>query len=484
MASHCAISIGISHYSYMDALNYAREDIADLQGYLIEAGFNPVYCLSEESPDVALDGEVALSMKPTLANLQRFLDLRFATPFLQPEDTLWFFFIGHGWHYGNQDYLMPADAHPDLASSNGLAIDALTEYLRKSGTERIVLVLDACHTEIQQFGQGFGTDPKGVITLFSSDFGQISRKLDILKHGSFTCALLNGFRTLGQYQNATIEHLYLFLQEALPKLNRYGLKPPQHPRLQVDPSLSTAMISIPQAKTKPKNWLQQLMLQYKLKATAKTGIPTLVVAQKEEQSAKTWAIAGVSGAAIFAGLVGYLGLQNLNRNAALSPSSSAQTKAKPTPAANSQPPKAASRANQVAPTRLVPNQPDQEVGLGEVPTKRAPRPGVYYTTNPQFTASRREIGKSGDRLCIKLVNGSPSTSIGYSKVMVSSISRRPDGYYIDATKQKLNLGSLYSELSDGKLLWQRLETDVDESGLMGECLTAKTGYVRSYQPGG
>lgn len=483
MASHCAIAIGISQYSYMDALNYAREDIADLQNYLIEAGFNSVYCLSEESPDVALNGEVALSMQPTLANLQRFLDLRFATPFLQPEDTLWFFFIGHGWHYGNQDYLMPADAHPDLASSTALAIDSLTEYLRKSGTERIVLVLDACHTETQQFGQGFGTDPKGVITLFSADFGQISRKLDILKHGSFTCALLNGFRTLGQYQNATLEHLYLFLKESLPKLNRYGLKPPQHPRLQVDSSLSTAMISIPLVKTKPKNWLQQLVLQYKLRATAKTGVPALVISQ-EEQPAKPWAIAGVTGAAICASLVGYLGLQNLNRNAALSPAASAPTKTKPTSTANSQLPKTVNRANQVAPTRLVPNQPDQEAGLGEVPTERTPRPGVYYTTNPQFTASRREIGKSGDRLCIKLVNGSPNTRTGRSKVMVSSISRRPDGYYIDATEQKLNLGSLYSELSDGKLLWQRLETDVDESGLMGECLTAKTGYIRSYQPGG
>jgi hypothetical protein len=80
-----------------------------------------------------------------------------------------------------------------------------------------------------------------------------------------------------------------------------------------------------------------------------------------------------------------------------------------------------------------------------------------------------------------LVNGSPNTSKGESKVVISSLSRRPDGFYIDATAQKLSLGSYYSELSDGKLLWQRLETNVDESGLMGECLTAKAGYVRTYQ---
>ncbi|MGQ9870101.1 hypothetical protein [Leptodesmis sp.] len=109
---------------------------------------------------------------------------------------------------------------------------------------------------------------------------------------------------------------------------------------------------------------------------------------------------------------------------------------------------------------------------------------MYYTTNPQFTASRREIGKSGDRLCIKLVNGPPNSAKGPSKIVVSSVSRRTDGYYIDATGQKLSLGSIYSELSDGKLLWQRLETDVDESGPMGECLTTKTEYVKNDKPGG
>ncbi|MGQ9870100.1 hypothetical protein [Leptodesmis sp.] len=98
---------------------------------------------------------------------------------------------------------MPADGHPDFADSTALSIDSITQYLQNSGTEKIVLVLDACHTETQQFGQGFGTDPSGVITLFSSDYGQISRKLDGLKHGSFTCTLLDGLQTLSKYQNAT-----------------------------------------------------------------------------------------------------------------------------------------------------------------------------------------------------------------------------------------------------------------------------------------
>lgn len=480
MASHWVIAIGISQYNYMDALNYANQDVLALQDYLVKANFNPVYCFSDQSPDVDLNGEVTLSMQPTFANLKRFLDLRFAAPFLQPEDTLWFFFTGHGWHYRNQDYLMPADAHPDFADTTALSIDTLTQYLQNSGTERIVLVLDACHTETQQFGQGFGTDPKGVITLFSTDFGQVSRKLDMLKHGSFTYALLDGLQTLSRYQNATIEHLYLVLKDKLPQLNRYGLKPPQHPRLHVDSAVSPAMIQIPPGKVKNKNWMQRLLLQHKLRRTAKTGVPVLVAT--EQHPAKTWAIAGATGVAICAGLVGYLSLQNPSWMAARSPSS--PTKTGSAPAANTKPTKTATPVNQVAPTRMAPNQPDQEAGLGEVPTERSPRPGIYYTTNPQFTASRREIGKSGDRLCIKLVNGSPNTAKGHSKVVVSSVSRRSDGYYIDATGQKLSLGSLYSELSDGKLLWQRLETDVDETGLMGECLTAKTEYVRSDHPGG
>lgn len=480
MASHWAIAIGISQYSYMDPLKYADRDVEVLQEYLTKANFDTVYCFSEQSPDLVFNGEVTLSMQPTFANLKRFLDLRFTTPFLQPDDTLWFFFIGHGSHYGNQDYLMPADGHPNFADSTALSIDSITQYLRNSGTEKIVLVLDACHTETQQFGQGFGTDPNGVITLFSSDYGQISRKLDGLKHGSFTCALLDGLQTLSKYQNATIEHLYLLLKDTLPKLNRRSLKPPQNPRLRVDPSLSTAMIQIPPTKLKSKNWLQGLFLPDKLKSPGMTGAPALV-ASESQQPAKILAIAGLTGAVICAGVIGYLGLQKPNRSSPSAPST-AQTKMNLATARNST--KTPTQPKQMAPTRMVPNRPDQEAGLGEIPSERSPRPGVYYTTNPQFTASRREIGKSGDRLCIKLVNGSPNTAKGHSKVVVSSVSRRADGYYIDATGQKLSLGSLYSELSDGKLLWQRLETDVDESGLMGECLTAKTEYVKHDKPGG
>jgi hypothetical protein len=480
MANHWAIAIGISQYSQMDSLTYASRDVAALQEYFTQANFRKVYCFSDQSPELSLNGEVTLATQPTLANLQQFLELRFATPFLQPEDTLWFFFVGHGWHYGNQDYLMPADGNPDQADSTALPLNLVAQYLRKSGTQRVVLVLDACHTETQKFGQGFGTDPEGVVTLFSTTFNQTSRKLDALHHGAFTCAFLDSLDVLGQYPGGTIDHLYRLLKDVLPKLNRRYLKPPQEPRLQVDPCLTSELIQLPPVKARQQNWWQRLVLSYRLKSSLKTAVPNLL-ASEHPHPLRGNAIAGLTSMAVAISLLSYIGLERPEWATSLVSSANPPAKSSSPQKPQSPSPKAAIKVNRVAPTRLVPNQPDQEAGLGEVPSERTPRPGVYYTNNPQFTASRREIGKSGDRLCIKLINGSPNTPQGQPKITVSSVSRRSGRFYIDATNQKLSLGSFSSELSDGKLLWQRLETDVDESGLMGECLTAKAGYVRSYQ---
>jgi hypothetical protein len=62
--------------------------------------------------------------------------------------------------------------------------------------------------------------------------------------------------------------------------------------------------------------------------------------------------------------------------------------------------------------------------------------------------------------------------------LVSSIFHRPDGFYVDATQEKIRLGTGYTEFSDSSTTWQRLETNPDSSGLMGECLSSNQRYIR------
>ncbi|MDX2240096.1 MAG: caspase family protein [Leptolyngbyaceae cyanobacterium bins.302] len=268
MASFWAIAVGIHQYQTLNPLPYAELDAKVFSQRLrFAAGVTQVYCLTDTSPDLILDGGACLSSSPTLANLKQFLQLRFSTPFLEPEDTLCFFFSGHGLQFAHQDYLMCADSDPTCAASTAIAVEDLVTCLRRSGTANIMLLLDACHTDFQKFGQGFGTDPKNVITLFSADFHQTSNAIPALRQGAFTHALLEGWQTLSQFENQHWGHLYQDLHDRLPDLNRRYHQSPQVPRLKVDPPLAIEAIPLPNLTATPTELPAPLVAQQLMQET-------------------------------------------------------------------------------------------------------------------------------------------------------------------------------------------------------------------------
>jgi hypothetical protein len=114
--------------------------------------------------------------------------------------------------------------------------------------------------------------------------------------------------------------------------------------------------------------------------------------------------------------------------------------------------------------------------------QKAPKPGVYYSANPIFGTFRREIAKQDSRMCIKIVDGSAASNPKQrSHVIVSSLSPRQDGFFIDANQEKLNLSSVYTEFSDHKSTWRQLEPNVNIEGLMKECLASKKPFVRQIE---
>lgn len=116
--------------------------------------------------------------------------------------------------------------------------------------------------------------------------------------------------------------------------------------------------------------------------------------------------------------------------------------------------------------------PDQEL------YQRSPKPGIYYAVNPELAASRREIVGSGDRFCIKLVN---AVTPEKTQTMISSLSLRNDGIYIDATAEKLAFDRTYSQMTDRTGTWELLEGKQERSGTMEECLATKANFVRQVQ---
>jgi formylglycine-generating enzyme required for sulfatase activity len=89
----------------------------------------------------------------------RFLQKQFETPLLQPGDNLWFFFAGHGRRYQDKDYLMLPDSDPSNVGETAVSVDYVTERLRRSGADNVVLLLDACRdAEIERLNKKYQTD--------------------------------------------------------------------------------------------------------------------------------------------------------------------------------------------------------------------------------------------------------------------------------------------------------------------------------------
>jgi Caspase domain len=461
MASHLAIAIGVSDYISMEPLPYAKRDAHAVQKFLTkDAKFKQLFYFADDSPNATLNEGITISTQPTFDNLKRFFQMRFAVPFLEPDDTLWFFFSGHGLNYGSRDYLLPSDADPEQADLTAIAIDDIVDCLKRSGTHNIVLLLDACHSEKQQFGQGFGTDPEGVITLFSANYNQISSQVSPLGKGTFTHALIEGWAALADFRNATLDHLYLYLSDRLPKLTRQYNLPAQTPRLQVEPPLAIAAIPLPHAKVR-QGLLQRLFLHRQIKSALKGATPLSPIRAISLSNL----VMGSVGVAVLFGGIGSTFYQGSN---ATKPASTKVAKVYPQP-------KKQTTRDQINPLTAQSNP--AEANLDQNGLMRPPKVGRYYAEDPKFSASRREIAKKGTRFCIRKVDGAPAPAVN-KQTTISSLSLRRDGYYVDATQEKIRLGAVYTEFADSNTTWQRLETDVDESGLMGDCLTSSRQYMR------
>jgi hypothetical protein len=452
MATHWAIAIGIHHYSQLDAIPNAALDAASIRDFFAEAGSpRQVYYFAEDASPVTLEG-ATLETRPTLANLQQFFQVRFAQPFLSPEDTLWFFFSGHGLNSGPQDYLLPQDADPSNAETTAIALDDIATYLRRSGTANIVMLLDACHTETQQFGQGFGTEPHGVISLFGSNFGQTSSYIYSLGHHAFTHALLEGLQRMAGFRHATLDHLELYLRDRLPKLTQRYQLPVQHPRLHVDPSLSSAAIAMPCIAT-ARSPFQRLLAVLPGWAT-------------DERNGRTIGVATALATVAIGTGTGYLFYLNQNSTPASRLAWAGANSSRQTTASTSSSPVSANPSTSQTPTTV-------DAAVAATATLK---PGRYYAEAAKLSTSRREVATQGARMCIKKIDGGATAAVS-PQVMVSSVSRRPDGFYIDATQEKLRLGNLLAEFSDRVATWQRVETDPDMTGAMGDCLASSRRFV-------
>ncbi|WP_414564981.1 MULTISPECIES: SUMF1/EgtB/PvdO family nonheme iron enzyme [unclassified Anabaena] len=249
MAKNWAIAIGINQYDYLQPLNYAKRDAQLMQQFLRqEVGCENIYFFSDDSPDIA-----GKSTRPNRANLLRVLRQLFEISFMGAGDNFWFFFSGHGIRHAGRDYLMPCDGDPEDIENTGIAINYVTERLRRCGADNVVLILDACRSLATRGGEGIGRQAaekarqQGVISIFSCSPQEYSYEIAALQQGAFTTALLEGLGIQGKC--ATVERLNQYLNFRVPEIVSQHQKGTQTPYVIAEPVNKSHLILVPQYAT-------------------------------------------------------------------------------------------------------------------------------------------------------------------------------------------------------------------------------------------
>ncbi len=251
MAKNWVIAIGINEYDNLKPLKYAKKDAEAIKAWCEgEGGFDHsgIFLFTEDSPPIPASPPIPTQL--THGRLKRFLQKQFETPLLKSGDNLWFFFAGHGRRYQDKDYLMLPDSDPGNVRETAVSVDYVTERLRRSGADNVVLLLDACRDEDSRGGLGIGEEEhQGVITFYSCTANQQSWEIDELQQGSFTHTLLEGLRRQGEANCATVERLDEHLRRQVEQTNaRYG-KPRQNPYLKAEPPHKLYFILLEQVAT-------------------------------------------------------------------------------------------------------------------------------------------------------------------------------------------------------------------------------------------
>ncbi|MDB9391060.1 SUMF1/EgtB/PvdO family nonheme iron enzyme [Microcystis aeruginosa] len=296
MANNWAIAIGVNKYQNLPSLNYAVTDAEKMRDWFVhEAGFDSkrVYLFTDNSP-LIVDAGPPYSSQPTYATLIRFLTNRFKQQFLSTGDNLWFFFSGHGFRHAERDYLMLSDSSADLEliDKTAISLSFVTERLRHSGADNVVLFLDACRSDLKTKGAGVGEEPQpGVITFASCSPAERSYEIELLQQGSFTYALLESLRLQGEGNCATVERLYQRLRYRVSEINQQYKKPRQTPYAMIEPATKYHLILLPKQATLQdvatlKLYAQDAELEKDLKLAEQLWTRILTVSPADPQALK------------------------------------------------------------------------------------------------------------------------------------------------------------------------------------------------------
>jgi len=206
-----AIVIGINDYFSEDIsdLSYAEKDARSFAEVLEKSGG---YSDNHISVLLGKDAnqEAILKALGTLARMAEGED-----------STILFYFSGHGFAYGDRNYIVPSDGSvmEDLIEVRNINIEKIEEKLSESEFARKFVFIDACRNQVTVCGKDIGakgfTDVatlgkhgNGMRVFLGTQFGELSRESKDLQSGIFTYCLVEGLAGSADLNNDGVICLY------------------------------------------------------------------------------------------------------------------------------------------------------------------------------------------------------------------------------------------------------------------------------------
>src|SRR5919199_5465960 len=229
------VLVGVNHYrdGQIPDLRYCANDCKELAealriatGQFQETEIIPLYDGGEKSPQLS----------EILTSIQKF---RLA----KPEDTVLFYFSGHGYlDSNNRPILSVTDTSLVDLAGTGLKLNTLLSELRQCKAQRQLVWLDACQEGEQEQNRRIRENTTGQLlavleqqtqpnqdfyAMLSCDIDERSWEISELKHGLFTYCLIEGLR--GKAANAEgkidAESLFRYVERSSKKFIQYKKNP-------------------------------------------------------------------------------------------------------------------------------------------------------------------------------------------------------------------------------------------------------------------
>ncbi|MDF1667784.1 MAG: caspase family protein [Planctomycetota bacterium] len=189
-----ALVVGINQYQDKGIipLNFAENDAVAFADFLKKDKNSPI----RNAENVML----LTGKKATGREIRKAIYKHLVRKAVQKEDTIIFYFAGHGYSESNSCYLAGYDTEPTALKATALSQENLQGCWKDINAERKLLLVDACHSGgLQGVRSGNSVSElsmggKGSIMIAASRAKQQSCESPKLKHGIFTHSLIEGWK--------------------------------------------------------------------------------------------------------------------------------------------------------------------------------------------------------------------------------------------------------------------------------------------------